>query len=83
MRRGVRREYSCAGAQALREDGAVVEGSAISVAAESRGETAVLVGVPYEASTDYVRLLFAQCGDVSHIHEFSKTKYKICKYFYL
>nr|NP_001298546.1 RNA-binding protein squid-like [Papilio polytes]BAM20622.1 unknown unsecreted protein [Papilio polytes] len=65
--------------KALREDGAVVEGSAISVAAESRGETAVLVGVPYEASTDYVRLLFAQCGDVSHIHEFSKTKYKILR----
>ncbi|KPI95344.1 hypothetical protein RR46_08803 [Papilio xuthus] len=65
--------------KALCEDGAVVEGSAISVAAESRGETAVLVGVPYEASTDYVRLLFAQCGDVSHIHEFSKTKYKILR----
>ncbi|XP_068628830.1 RNA-binding protein 34-like isoform X1 [Battus philenor] len=65
--------------KALTEDGTVVEGSAISVAAESRGETAVLVGVPYEASTDYVRLLFAQCGDVSHIHEFSKTKYKILR----
>ncbi|CAH2068146.1 unnamed protein product, partial [Iphiclides podalirius] len=65
--------------KALAEDGALVEGSAISVAAESRGETAVLVGVPYEASTDYVRLLFAQCGDVSHIHEFSKTKYKILR----
>lgn len=50
------------------------------MAVESRAETAVLVGVPYEASTDYVKLLFAQCGEVAHIHEFSKTKYKICKF---
>lgn len=67
--------------QALSEDGAVIDGCAISVCVEARAETAVLVGVPYEASTDYVRLLFAQCGDVAHIHEFSKTKYKICEYF--
>lgn len=66
--------------QALSEHGAVVEGHALSVAVESRAETAVLVGVPYEASTDYVRLLFAHCGDVAHIHEFSKTKYKICEF---
>ncbi|CAG5034867.1 unnamed protein product [Parnassius apollo] len=65
--------------KALSENGTVLEGSAISVAVESRSETAVLVGVPYEASTDYVRLLFAQCGEVSHIHEFSKTKYKILR----
>jgi hypothetical protein len=67
-------------AQALSEEGTVLDGAAIAVAVESRAETAVLVGVPYEASTDYVRLLFSQCGDVAHIHEFSKTKYKICKY---
>ncbi|XP_004928697.1 uncharacterized protein LOC114242568 isoform X2 [Bombyx mandarina] len=65
--------------KALSEHGAVVEGHALSVAVESRAETAVLVGVPYEASTDYVRLLFAHCGDVAHIHEFSKTKYKILR----
>ncbi|CAK1599285.1 unnamed protein product [Parnassius mnemosyne] len=65
--------------KALSENGTVLEGSTISVAVESRSETAVLVGVPYEASTDYVRLLFAQCGEVSHIHEFSKTKYKILR----
>lgn len=65
--------------KALLEDGTVVEGNAMSVAVESRAETAVLVGVPYEASTDYVKLLFAQCGNVSHIHEFSKTKYKILR----
>lgn len=65
--------------KALCEEGTVLDGSAISVAVESRAETAVLVGVPYEASTDYVRLLFAQCGEVSHIHEFSKTKYKILR----
>ncbi|XP_041973640.1 nucleolin-like isoform X2 [Aricia agestis] len=65
--------------KALSEDGAMVDGSAISVAAESRADTAVLVGVPYEASTDYVRLLFAQCGPVAHIHDFSKTKYKILR----
>lgn len=61
----------------------MLDGSAISVAVESRAETAVLVGVPYEASTDYVRLLFAQCGEVAHIHEFSKTKYKICEYHFV
>ncbi|XP_028170973.1 nucleolar protein 3-like isoform X1 [Ostrinia furnacalis] len=65
--------------KALNEEGTVLDGSAISVAVESRAETAVLVGVPYEASTDYVRLLFAQCGEVAHIHEFSKTKYKILR----
>ncbi|XP_050357684.1 uncharacterized protein LOC126778232 isoform X2 [Nymphalis io] len=65
--------------KALAENGTVLDGSAISVAAESRAETAVLVGVPYEASTDYVRLLFAQCGDIAHVHEFSKTKYKILR----
>ncbi|KAL0850630.1 hypothetical protein ABMA28_012386 [Loxostege sticticalis] len=65
--------------KALTEEGTVLDGSAISVAVESRAETAVLVGVPYEASTDYVRLLFAQCGEVAHIHEFSKTKYKILR----
>ncbi|XP_072935371.1 uncharacterized protein [Epargyreus clarus] len=65
--------------KALSEEGTVLDGSRISVAVESRAETAVLVGVPYEASTDYVRLLFAQCGEVAHIHEFSKTKYKILR----
>lgn len=65
--------------KALSEEGTVLDGSSISVAVESRAETAVLVGVPYEASTDYVRLLFAQCGEVAHIHEFSKTKYKILR----
>lgn len=65
--------------KALSENGAVLDGSAIAVSAESRAETAVLVGVPYEASTDYVRLLFAQCGDIAHVHEFSKTKYKILR----
>ncbi|XP_046971414.1 uncharacterized protein LOC124538406 isoform X1 [Vanessa cardui] len=65
--------------KALSENGTMLDGSAISVAAESRAETAVLVGVPYEASTDYVRLLFAQCGDIAHVHEFSKTKYKILR----
>ncbi|CAH2100447.1 unnamed protein product [Euphydryas editha] len=65
--------------KALSENGAVLDGSAISVAAESRAETAVLVGVPYEASSDYVRLLFTQCGEISHVHEFSKTKYKILR----
>ncbi|CAH0747773.1 unnamed protein product [Diatraea saccharalis] len=65
--------------KALEEDGTVLEGVAIAVAVESRAETAVLVGVPYEASTDYVRLLFSQCGEVAHIHEFSKTKYKILR----
>lgn len=63
--------------QALTEEGTVLDGSPISVAVESRAETAVLVGVPYEAGTEYVRLLFTQCGEVAHIHEFSKTKYKI------
>ncbi|KAI5637345.1 RNA recognition motif domain-containing protein [Phthorimaea operculella] len=66
--------------KALTEDGTVLDGSPIAVAIESRAETAVLVGVPYEASTEYVKLLFAQCGEVAHIHEFSKTKYKICEY---
>lgn len=66
--------------QALTEEGSVLDGSAITVSIESRAETAVLVGVPYEASTEYVKLLFSQCGEVTHIHEFSKTKYKICKY---
>ncbi|XP_045761556.1 nuclear localization sequence-binding protein-like isoform X2 [Maniola jurtina] len=65
--------------KALTEEGTVIDGCALSVAVESRAETAVLVGVPYEASTDYVRLLFAQCGDIAHIHEFSKTKYKILR----
>ncbi|KAJ2946751.1 hypothetical protein O0L34_g12811 [Tuta absoluta] len=65
--------------KALSEDGTVVDGCALAVAVESRAETAVLVGVPYEASTEYVRLLFAQCGEVAHIHEFSKTKYKILR----
>lgn len=65
--------------KALTEEGTVLDGSPISVAVESRAETAVLVGVPYEASTDYVRLLFSQCGEVAHIHEFSKTKYKILR----
>lgn len=68
--------------QALTEDGTALDGTTISVAAESRAETAVLVGVPYEASTDYVKLLFSQCGDVAHIHEFSKTKFKICEYYF-
>ncbi|XP_034841063.1 uncharacterized protein [Maniola hyperantus] len=65
--------------KALTEEGTVIDGCPLSVAVESRAETAVLVGVPYEASTDYVRLLFAQCGDIAHIHEFSKTKYKILR----
>ncbi|KAJ0180861.1 hypothetical protein K1T71_002946 [Dendrolimus kikuchii] len=65
--------------KALTEDGTVVDGSPISVVVESRAETAVLVGVPYEASTEYVKLLFSQCGEVTHIHEFSKTKYKILR----
>ncbi|XP_053601999.1 uncharacterized protein LOC128670391 isoform X2 [Plodia interpunctella] len=65
--------------KALSEEGTVLEGHPISVAVESRPETAVLVGVPYEASTDYVRLLFSQCGEVAHIHEFSKSKYKILR----
>ncbi|KAM3957004.1 uncharacterized protein ACR2FA_008940 isoform 1-T1 [Aphomia sociella] len=65
--------------KALTEEGTVLDGNAISVAVESRAETAVLVGVPYEAGTDYVRLLFSQCGEVAHIHEFSKTKYKILR----
>lgn len=58
----------------------MLEGSRITVSVESRAETAVLVGVPYEASTEYVKLLFSQCGEVTHIHEFSKTKYKIRKF---
>lgn len=66
-------------AQALTEEGSKLDGSPISVSVESRAETAVLVGVPYEASTEYVKQLFSQCGEVTHIHEFSKTKYKICK----
>ncbi|XP_060810528.1 uncharacterized protein LOC106132948 isoform X2 [Amyelois transitella] len=65
--------------KALTEEGTVLDGNRISVAVESRAETAVLVGVPYEASTDYVKLLFSQCGEVTHIHEFSKTKYKILR----
>ncbi|XP_023939264.2 uncharacterized protein LOC112046732 isoform X2 [Bicyclus anynana] len=65
--------------KALAEAGTVLDGCALAVAAESRAETAVLVGVPYEAGTDYVRALFAQCGDIAHIHEFSKTKYKILR----
>ncbi|XP_075990138.1 uncharacterized protein LOC142985771 isoform X2 [Anticarsia gemmatalis] len=65
--------------KALSEEGTVLDGSSITVSVESRAETAVLVGVPYEASTDYVKLLFSQCGDVTHIHEFSKTKYKILR----
>ncbi|VVC99380.1 unnamed protein product [Leptidea sinapis] len=52
---------------------------AISAAVESSAETTVRVGVPYEDSTDYVRQLFGQCGEVAHIHEFSKTKYKILR----
>lgn len=69
--------------KALTEDGTALDGTTISVAAESRAETAVLVGVPYEASTDYVKLLFSQCGDVAHIHEFSKTKFKILRVTFL
>lgn len=65
--------------KALSEEGTVMDGSSITVSVESRAETAVLVGVPYEASTDYVKLLFTQCGEVTHIHEFSKTKYKILR----
>ncbi|XP_038209297.1 nuclear localization sequence-binding protein-like isoform X2 [Zerene cesonia] len=65
--------------KALTEDGTVLEGNAISVVVESSAETAVLVGVPYEASTDYVKLLFGQCGEIAHIHEFSKTKFKILR----
>ncbi|KAL4703968.1 hypothetical protein ACJJTC_000354 [Scirpophaga incertulas] len=65
--------------QALAEEGALLDGSAIAVSVESRPETAVLVGVPYEATNDYVRLLFSQCGEVSHIHEFNKSKYKILR----
>lgn len=65
--------------KALSEEGTVIDGSKITVSVESRAETAVLVGVPYEASTEYVKLLFSQCGDVAHIHEFSKTKYKILR----
>ncbi|CAH0722128.1 unnamed protein product, partial [Brenthis ino] len=65
--------------KALTEEGTLLDGNAISVAAESRAETAVLVGVPYEASSDYVRLLFSQCGEVAHVHEFSKTKFKILR----
>ncbi|XP_026323907.1 heterogeneous nuclear ribonucleoprotein A1-like isoform X2 [Hyposmocoma kahamanoa] len=65
--------------KALTEEGTVLDNCAISVAVESRAETAVLVGVPYEAGTEYVRLLFTQCGEVAHIHEFSKTKYKILR----
>lgn len=64
----------------MSEEGTVLEGSRITVSVESRAETAVLVGVPYEASTEYVKLLFSQCGEVTHIHEFSKTKYKIRKF---
>ncbi|CAH0600884.1 unnamed protein product [Chrysodeixis includens] len=63
--------------KALTEEGTLLDGHKISVSVESRAETAVLVGVPYEASTEYVKLLFSQCGEVAHIHEFSKTKYKI------
>ncbi|VVC86993.1 unnamed protein product [Leptidea sinapis] len=55
--------------KALLEDGTVLEGIAISVAVESSAETTVLVGVPYEASTDYVKQLFGQCGEVAHIHD--------------
>ncbi|XP_035430072.1 heterogeneous nuclear ribonucleoprotein A1 isoform X1 [Spodoptera frugiperda] len=65
--------------KAMSEEGTVLEGSRITVSVESRAETAVLVGVPYEASTEYVKLLFSQCGEVTHIHEFSKTKYKILR----
>ncbi|CAK1547988.1 unnamed protein product [Leptosia nina] len=65
--------------KALTEDGTVLDGSAISVLVESSADTAVLVGVPYEATTDYVKLLFGQCGDVAHIHEFTKTKFKILR----
>ncbi|XP_048005979.1 uncharacterized protein LOC125241501 isoform X3 [Leguminivora glycinivorella] len=65
--------------KALSEQGRVLDGSRIAVAVESRAETAVLVGVPYEAGTEYVRRLFNQCGEVAHIHEFSKTKYKILR----
>ncbi|CAG4927930.1 unnamed protein product [Colias eurytheme] len=65
--------------KALTEDGTVLEGNAISVVVESSAETAVLVGVPYEASTEYVKLLFGQCGEIAHIHEFSKTKFKILR----
>ncbi|KAI8429391.1 hypothetical protein MSG28_000034 [Choristoneura fumiferana] len=64
---------------ALTEEGTLLDGSPISVAVESRAETAVLVGVPYEAGTEYVKQLFSQCGEVAHIHEFSKTKYKILR----
>ncbi|XP_073955936.1 uncharacterized protein isoform X2 [Choristoneura fumiferana] len=65
--------------KALTEEGTLLDGSPISVAVESRAETAVLVGVPYEAGTEYVKQLFSQCGEVAHIHEFSKTKYKILR----
>ncbi|CAB3258925.1 unnamed protein product [Arctia plantaginis] len=65
--------------KALTEEGTKLDGSTITVSVESRAETAVLVGVPYEASTEYVKQLFTQCGEVTHIHEFSKTKYKILR----
>ncbi|OWR49273.1 uncharacterized protein LOC116777855 isoform X1 [Danaus plexippus] len=65
--------------KALSENGTSLDGSVISVVVESRADTGILVGVPYEASCDYVKALFEQCGPVAHVHEFSKTKYKILR----
>ncbi|XP_037963950.2 heterogeneous nuclear ribonucleoproteins A2/B1 isoform X1 [Plutella xylostella] len=65
--------------KALTEEGTTLEGRRITVAVECRADTAVLVGVPYEAGTQYVSQLFAQCGEIAQVHEFSKTKYKILR----
>lgn len=65
--------------KAIEVNGNLVEGNRVSVAVESRADTAILVGVPHEASLDYVRRLFCECGEIHQIQEFSKAKYKILR----
>lgn len=69
--------------KAVEEDGHTLDGLKISVTVQpSTIDTTILVGVPFEASIEYVRLLFAECGEIAQVQEFSKTKYKIFRVTY-
>ncbi|GBP17331.1 hypothetical protein EVAR_17817_1 [Eumeta japonica] len=62
--------------KALAEDGAIIEGNKIAVSVEMRADSSILVGVPHEASIEYVRLLFSECGEINAVQEYNKSKYK-------
>lgn len=52
----------------------------LSVALDPKIENAVLVGVPYELSLDYIRAIFDECGPIATMQDYRKTHIRTCKF---